>query len=96
LISSVLLEPWTDDRLKVNIWGKVRYTSKKGTVYAIVTRLPESMKLTLPFEFTDEAILLSNGSVLQTERVGQNLSLELPDEIQKDKIPVIKLQEKNQ
>jgi alpha-L-fucosidase len=73
--------------------NEVRYTTKDGFLYAIIVHLSEDKVLTLPLDISTKVLLLENGERLPAERRDQSLVIRLPDHIQAEAIPVIKIQE---
>ncbi len=72
--------------------GEVRYTTKGGTLYAIVVHLPETQRLLLPLDTARAVSLLETGERLSFEHTGQTLTIRLPDHIQKGSVPAVKIQ----
>lgn len=72
--------------------AEVRYTTKEGALYAIVTRLPASKALCMPLELAGDATLLATGDALPVERSGGTLQIALPPWLSEESIPVIRIQ----
>jgi alpha-L-fucosidase len=82
--------PWIRYRDIDPAGGEVRYTTKEGARYAIVTRLPESKVLALPPDVDGDMTLLSSGARLHVDRSGGKLCISLPPGTGGEAVPVIK------
>lgn len=72
--------------------AQVRYTSKAGMMYAILTKMPANGILSLPLDVEGDATLLETGDRLKVERSDEKLLMTLPSDLQVKSIPVIKFQ----
>ena len=70
----------------------VRYTSRTGALFAILTKIPENRVLSLPLDVAQAAVmLLDTGEELRVERSDQKYQITIPERIAENAIPVIKI-----
>jgi alpha-L-fucosidase len=84
--------PWVRFKDSDATGAEVRYTSKDGALYAILTKMPANGILSLPVNAGDSVTLLETGQNLRVERPGEMLVVTLPAGMQETSIPVIKIQ----
>lgn len=84
--------PWTRFMDAGENGAEVRYTSKAGALYVIVTKMPTDGIVTLPLDVEGRVTLLETGDRLQVERSGANFVVTLPAGMKSATIPVVKIQ----
>jgi alpha-L-fucosidase len=84
--------PWTRFMDAGENGAEVRYTSKAGALYVIVTKMPTDGIVTLPLDVEGSATLIETGDRLQVERSGANFVVTLPAGTKSETIPVVKIQ----
>ena len=88
--------PWQRTVEKTPEGGEIRYTRSGKTLYLILMRLPSGGTLTLPdmpIRSGSAAVLLSNSQPLQWTSTGNRVRLILPDGLEGDAIPVVRVEE---
>ena len=83
--------PWKRHKDALNGQAEVTYTAKRGTIYAILTKVPADRTLWLPLESHSSYTLLETGQALHVEAEGERLRITLPESLSLDAIPVIKI-----
>jgi alpha-L-fucosidase len=83
--------PWQRIKDSGENGAQVRYTSRDGVLYGIVTTLPAAGPLDLPDLPARDACLLETGQPLECSRQGGRLRISLPAGLDADAIPVVRL-----
>jgi alpha-L-fucosidase len=86
--------PWKRFMDKCKNGGELRYTTKDNLIYGIVVRDPATNKLSLTHTIDGPVQLLATGEMLVTEKINENLTVQLPESIQKNSFPVIQFKVK--
>jgi alpha-L-fucosidase len=84
--------PWTRFTDACEDGAEIRYTSKPGAVYVIITKMPGNKTLSLPKDAEGEVTLLETGDRLRVESSGDKRLVTLPPGLPENAIPVIKVQ----
>lgn len=70
----------------------VRYTSKSGVLYAILTKIPVNRVLSLPMDVSPGAVtLLETGEELPVECSDNELQITIPERLAENSVPAIKI-----
>ncbi len=80
---------------KTSEGGEIRYTRCGKSLYLILTRLPAGGTLTLspfPIRSGSDAVLLGRGQPLQWMPSDNGIRLVLPDDLDGDAIPVVRVE----
>jgi alpha-L-fucosidase len=87
--------PWQRALDKTLEGGDIRYTQCKEKLYIILMRLPSGERLTipsLPIRPGSDATLLGSGQPVPWRWSGGSLQLELPDGLDEDSVPVVRVE----
>lgn len=70
----------------------VRYTSKSGALYAILTKMSANRLLNLPLDAAHSVVtLLETGEELRVERSDRNCQITIPEKMAENAIPVLRI-----